>query len=211
MFDLYIAEALTLFMVHSLAVVSPGPDFALTMKQSIVHGKRAGLMTALGVALGICVHISYSILGVGLIIAQSEQLFFIAQCIGTAYLTYVGLNLLLAKKQSSPMEQMESVDQPFRHRGFLFSGFLCNVLNPKATLFFIAIFSSVVQAQTPLSIQYIYGVFIFISTLAWFSFVAYFFSNRNIREKFLKRQHIFERTMGVAILSFAAKLALSVP
>ena len=210
MFDLYLAEALTLLMVHTLAVISPGPDFALTIKQTIVHGKRAGLMTALGVALGICVHISYSVLGLGLIIAQSEQLFFIAKCIGTLYLTYIGFNLLRSKKQSTSDMETEIQPQIQRHN-FVFSGFLCNLLNPKATLFFIAIFSSIISAETPLSIQACYGVVIFISTLTWFSFIAYFFSNEKIRHKFLQRQHLFERFMGIALLSFAAKLALSAP
>ena len=71
---MYWAEFLTVALIHLLAVASPGPDFAVVLKESVAHGRRAGLFTAWGVGTGILLHVAYSLLGIGLLVSQSVLL-----------------------------------------------------------------------------------------------------------------------------------------
>ena len=85
-------------------------------------------------------------------------------------------------------------------------GLMTNVLNPKASLFFLAIFTTVVSLSTPFYVQSIYAAWIIFTTIVWFSLVSFFFSQKSIRAKFERRGYIFERVMGVVLLLFAIKL-----
>lgn len=86
-----------LTLVHFLAVISPGPDFAIILRQSISFGRKTAVITSIGIGAGIAVHVVYTLLGVGLLISQSPQLFMFAKVIGTLYLTVIAIQLLQAK------------------------------------------------------------------------------------------------------------------
>ena len=95
----YWMEFLTVALVHLLAVASPGPDFAVVVRESVTQGQRAGLWTALGVGSGIFVHIAYSLLGIGLIVSQSILLFNLFKWLAAGYLVYLGWKALRARPQ----------------------------------------------------------------------------------------------------------------
>ena len=88
-------------------------------------------------------------------------------------------------------------------------GFMTNLFNPKATMFFLAIFTTIVSIDTPLAVQSIYGLWITLTTAIWFSIVSFFFSHQKIRTKFVSHGYLFERLMGVVLLVFAGNLGLS--
>ena len=75
MFTDYLSSFLTLAVIQILGVMSPGPDFAVVMRNSLVFSRKVGIFTAIGAAFGTLVHISYILLGVGTIIAKTEWLF----------------------------------------------------------------------------------------------------------------------------------------
>ena len=85
---MYVAEFLTVALIHLLAVASPGPDFAVVVRESVTHGHRAGTWTALGVGSAIFLHVGYSLLGIGLIVSQSIVLFNALKWAAAAYLLY---------------------------------------------------------------------------------------------------------------------------
>lgn len=87
----YILEFLGLMAVFSIFIVVPGADFAVILRQSIVHGRRAAMMTGLGMGFSLLFHISYTILGLGLIVSQSLMLFSLIKWAGVAYLIYLGI------------------------------------------------------------------------------------------------------------------------
>ena len=76
--------------VHLLAVASPGPDFVLVTQQTLTQGRRVGLLTCLGIALGLGVHVIYSVLGLATVIAHSAWLLTAIKWLGGAYLIYLG-------------------------------------------------------------------------------------------------------------------------
>jgi len=91
----------TIFAVSLVAVVTPGPDFALTLRNSLAYSRRAGLYTAVGVGAGNLVHATYSLIGIGAVISKSILLFNILKWVGAAYLIYVGIKSLKARRMVS--------------------------------------------------------------------------------------------------------------
>ena len=94
---MYWTEFLTVALVHMLAVASPGPDFAIVLRESVSNGRHAGIWTALGVGSGILLHVGYCLLGIGLIVSQSIVLFNLLKWLAAAYLIYIGIRALQAR------------------------------------------------------------------------------------------------------------------
>jgi RhtB (resistance to homoserine/threonine) family protein len=204
----YIDEFLILTLIHFLAVISPGPDFAIVIRQSISFGRKTAIITSLGIGAGISVHVTYTLLGIGIIITQSETAFMFAKIVGAAYLTYLGIKLLGSKAATGADEQIKVDTNKNHHRRAFMLGFMTNLLNPKATLFFLAIFTSIVSIDTPLGVQSFYGFWITVTTALWFSLVAILFSQPKVRTKFVDHGYLFERVMGIVLLIFAVKLGV---
>ncbi|MGP6460613.1 LysE family translocator [Pseudomonas parakoreensis] len=207
----YLGEFLALATIHFLAVVAPGPDFAVTIRQSVRFGRLVGICTALGIGAGISVHVLYTLLGVGALMHTTPWLLTVAKVIGGAYIFYLGISLIRSKPKST-LEGENNTDEPLVAQSLFkaFStGFLTNATNPKATLFFLAIFTTIISASTPLNIQALYGVWMCLVNALWFVIVALFFSSSRVRSLFMRMGHWFERSMGVILILFAGRLVLS--
>ncbi|HWT68528.1 MAG TPA: LysE family transporter [Pseudomonas sp.] len=210
-FSNYLGEFLALATVHFLAVVAPGPDFAVTIRQSVRFGRWIGICTALGIGAGISVHVLYTLLGVGALMHTIPWLLTVAKVIGGAYILYLGISLLRSQPKSV-LDGEKSAHEPLMEQSLLkafTTGFLTNATNPKATLFFLAIFTTLISATTPLQIQALYGLWMCCVNALWFVIVAVFFSSNRVRVLFLRMGHWFERTMGVILILFAGRLILS--
>lgn len=195
-----------LTLIHILAVMSPGPDFAVVVRQSISFDRKTALITSLGIGTGIGVHMIYTLFGLGFIITQSKIGFLIAQLVGICYLSFLAFSLIKSKPQSTASSEISIDNNPRHHKKAFLLGLMTNVLNPKATLFFLAIFTTVVSIKTPFYVQSIYALWIILTTILWFSLVSFFFSQQNVRDKFVKHGYLFERVMGSVLLLFAIKL-----
>ncbi|WP_085668016.1 MULTISPECIES: LysE family translocator [unclassified Pseudomonas] len=207
----YLGEFLALATIHFLAVVAPGPDFAVTIRQSVRFGRLVGICTALGIGAGISVHVLYTLLGVGALMHTTPWLLTVAKVVGGAYILYLGVSLIRSKPKTT-MEGEKNSDEPLVEQSLFkaFStGFLTNATNPKATLFFLAIFTTIISASTPLQIQALYGLWMCGVNALWFVIVALFFSSSKVRVLFMRMGHWFERSMGVILILFAGRLVLS--
>src|SRR3990167_31860 len=107
---MYWTEFLAVALIHLLAVASPGPDFAIVVRESVAHGRRSGIFSAIGVGCGIFIHVAYSLLGIGLIVSQSIVLFNALKWLAAAYLVYIGIRALRAKP-ASPSDAELSLDE----------------------------------------------------------------------------------------------------
>jgi RhtB (resistance to homoserine/threonine) family protein len=206
---MYWTEFLTVALIHLLAVASPGPDFAIVVRESVAHGRRAGTWTALGVGTGIFVHVAYSLLGIGLIVSQSIMLFNALKWAAAAYLLYIGIKALRARPADPVAAEAALMAGERSPRGAFVTGFVTNGLNPKATLFFLSLFTVVINPHTPLAIQAGYGVYLAFATAAWFSLVAMLFSQRRVRAGFARMGHWFDRLMGAVLVGLGIKLAFT--
>lgn len=204
----YLTEFLTVATVHLLAVMSPGPDFIMITRNTLVYSRRTGIYSAIGLGFGIGVHVLYSLLGIGFLISQSILLFNIIKFIGAGYLFYIGYKSLTAKASHFQLKDEEKKKDISKFDA-LKIGFITNVTNPKATLFFLALFTQVISLSTPIMIQLLYGIEMMIMTALWFMLVAFLFSHHLIKKRFEKVQHIAERIMGAILIALGVKLALS--
>lgn len=204
----YLPEFLTVAAIHILAVMSPGPDFVMIIKNSLVHSRKAGVYSAIGLGLGIAVHVTYSLIGIGLIISKSIILFSTIKYIGAAYLIYIGYKSLRSKPAKTEISAEGSATELGKVEAVKL-GFLTNVLNPKATLFFFALFSQVINPKTPIAIQALYGIEMSVMTFIWFALVSIVLSHKIIRNKFITIQHRVEKFFGAVLILLGVKVALS--
>lgn len=204
----YLTEFITVATVHLLAVMSPGPDFMMVTRNTLVYSRRAGIFSSIGLGLGIGVHIAYSLLGIGLLISKSVLLFNAIKYLGAAYLFYIGYQSLVSKGSHLKIGKTVAKNDIGRFEAVRI-GFITNITNPKATLFFLALFTQVINPATPILIQLLYGVEMMLATAVWFIFVAYVFSHHVIKGRFEKVQNMAEKAMGVALIGLGVKLALS--
>lgn len=204
----FLPEFLTVVAVHFLAVASPGPDFILISRNSLIYSRKVGLYSAVGLGFGILVHVTYSLVGIGFIISKSILLFSVLKFIGAGYLAYIGYQCLKTKPKKEEELSLEKKND-ISNFAAIKMGFLTNVLNPKATLFFFALFTQVISPDTPKFIQVFYGLEMSIATFLWFAFVATILSHNLIRKKFGSVQHYLERTFGVILIALGIKVALS--
>ena len=196
-------------LAHLLAVASPGPDFAIVLRQSLTHGRRTAVWTSIGVGTGILLHIAYSLLGIGLLIKSSVLWFNVVKYAGAAYLTWIGLQALRSKPRTASVAGVTDVTSVPQPHGAFVTGFLTNALNPKATLFFIALFTVVIDPHTPRLIQAGYGAWMSVATAAWFTFVSFAFTQERVRQSFLRQGHWIDRVLGLVFLAFAASLVIA--
>lgn len=196
-------------LAHALAVASPGPDFAIVLKQSLTHGRRTAIWTSVGVGTGISLHVGYSLLGLGLLIKSSAVWFDVVKYSGTAYIAWLGVQSLRAKPRQLAASAAEDAPPPPSTHGAFATGFLTNALNPKVTLFFLSLFVLVVNPATPKLVQAGYGLWMVGATMAWFILVSVFFTREAVRRSFLRHGHWIDRALGVVFLAFAARLAVT--
>ncbi|MBP1000201.1 LysE family translocator [Serratia fonticola] len=199
-------ELIAVAIITILAVISPGADFAMVTRNSYLYGRRAGLLAAAGIALGVQVHVTYTIMGIGFVISHSEFIFSAIKIVGAVYLIYVGYKTFFTKIRLN-IDLSSSVS--LSPMGALRTGFLTNALNPKTTLFVVSTYTQVVSPETSLSLQIAYGLFMSFTHWAWFSLVALFFSHATLREIMLSKQIVLNKTIGGVLMGLGVSLALS--
>ncbi|MFJ5773170.1 LysE family translocator [Streptomyces sp. NPDC093094] len=199
-------EILAVAVITVLAVVAPGADFAMIVRNSYLHGRRTGLFAAAGVAAGVLVHVTYTMLGVGLLIASSTFLFTVVKLTGAAYLVYVGVRTFRTRGEVEVDLEDGTGLTPL---AALRSGFLTNVLNPKTTLFVVSTFAQVVGPGTPAVQQVGYGLFMSLAHLLWFGTVAVFFSQDRMRTLMLRAQKVLNKVIGSVLAGLGVSLAFA--
>lgn len=199
-------EILAVAVITVLAVIAPGADFAMVVRNSYLYGRRTGLFAATGVAAGVLVHVTYTMLGVGLLIASSTALFTVIKLIGAAYLVYIGVRTFRAGGEVEVDLENKAELTPF---AALRTGFLTNVLNPKTTLFVVSTFAQVVSPGTPVYRQVGYGLFMSLAHLLWFGVVAVFFSHDRMRTLMLRGQKVLNKVIGSVLAGLGISLAFA--
>lgn len=153
-------------IAHLLAVMSPGPDTAIIFQQSFAKGRNSGMLTALGIGFGIFLHCLLAISGISILLYSTEEARFIIKILGASYLIYVGFQSLLLQDASEPKIRTTIFTHPF------LIGLITNILNIKAFLFTVSLFSFI-NLQPDSLMSWIYLFYFPVITAAWFSFVSY--------------------------------------
>jgi RhtB (resistance to homoserine/threonine) family protein len=201
-----------LTVVHLLAAASPGPDFAYVTRQSLVHGRRAGLLASLGIALGLSIHIVYSAAGLAAVIAHSAQWMTAVRLLGAGYLLYLGYRGLRSGMSAPKMRHLaapSSESLPGSSWRQVGGGFLCNAFNPKAPIYFLALFTVVLSPGLPVPTLVAYGAWIMVLQCSWFSLVALVFAHPRVRDRLLAGRHWIDRAFGAAMVALGIRVLVT--
>ncbi len=201
----YWLEFLTIATVHFFAVASPGPDFAVVLKHSIQHGRRTALITSLGIAIGIFVHVAYCLVGIALLIKTTPWIFNGLMLLAACYLLWLGFSALKSSSQDEPLTSANVTKSISNGKAFVI-GFVTNGLNPKATLFFLSVFAVAVDSNTPIVVKAFYGVYMALMTGLWFCSLSYLLGGESIRRFIYQHGQWFDRIMGMVLIVLAGKL-----
>jgi RhtB (resistance to homoserine/threonine) family protein len=183
------------FIIHLLAVMSPGPDFIMVLKNALQYNRKTAVYTALGISLGIAVHIFYSVVGFALVLKNNTYLFSTLKIVGALYIIYIGYKTF----KSIPYDlNLNTNNQPkqIQTGDALKTGFFTNVTNPKASLFFLSLFSVVVPSETPFHIIFLLGLMLSIVTFLWFVLVSVVFTNPLIVKAYQKYENKVLKILG---------------
>ncbi|MFT4572873.1 MAG: threonine/homoserine/homoserine lactone efflux protein [Marinomonas primoryensis] len=215
-FELYSVAIITL-----LAVISPGPDFAMVSKVSLLKGRKNGILCALGISVAISVHLVYTLLGLGVVFANNIWVLNTLRYLGAMYLIWLGVSALwpdikavfLKAKSQQICKQLKSENslqnKPTRNSSAFWSGFACNALNPKTMLFIVSLFSQVISTDSTLLMELSYGAYIAIVHFVWFGLVACLLTSAKIQKKVLVFKIWIERVTGLLMTSLGLRLLIS--
>jgi RhtB (resistance to homoserine/threonine) family protein len=193
------------------AVMAPGPDLLITMRNALGYSARAGIFTALGIGCALSIHITYCIAGIGLVISQSILLFNLIKWAGAAYLIYVGIHALRSKGTDlSKKEVTKDLSATTKSdRTAFMNGFITNLFNPKATLLFLALFSQMIDPSIPLQYIVIFGAICMITSFLWFSGVSIIMGIQKIRRAYATASQNIDRVFGAIFIALGVKIALT--
>jgi RhtB (resistance to homoserine/threonine) family protein len=201
----YLNQFLIIAVAHVFAMLSPGPDIAIILRQSITQGRRKAILTALGISSGISVHLTYILLGFGLIVSKSIVVYTILKYLAAIYLIYLGIKIL--KSSTYKLEDKDKKENMSDFKAYRI-GLFTNLLNPKVTLYFLALFTVVVTPETPFNIQLAYCLFFTVGTFLIFSLFSCFFSANKVKRFFNSFGKYFDRTMAVILIILGIKIAI---
>ena len=197
-------EFLTVASLHLFAVASPGPDFALVIRQCFRYGKRSAIWTSLGISVGILFHVSLSLIGLGLLITYQPSIFNGLKILASLYILYLGV-VSIFNKSILDLDKKKKSSTTLYLRCFL-SGLITNTLNPKAFLFFITVFTLVISPSTSQILQGIYGLYMALATFLWFAMISIIFTNKSMTSKYVYFLPWIERIMGFILVIISIQI-----
>lgn len=191
----------TVFAIFIPALILPGPDFVAVVRSSMTRGTAAGLMTTLGVTLGLGMYATLSLVGLSAVLVEFEWLAWAVRAVGGAYLIYLGIRLVLAKPETIEIDEEKSS----RGNSLLF-GFLVTLTNPKAVVLFASVFATSVTAETPGWLMATMVALVMASSALWYAFVSLCMSSAPVIRSFGRARHWIERAAGVCFVAIGGKI-----
>ena len=197
-------QLLVIVSVTSLVMIIPGPDMFLVLRNTFMSGRRAGLQTSMGVLSGNLVHITYCVLGIGLLISQSILAFSALKYAAAAYLIYLGI---MSIRSGAKTLDINEVEGRRLNRAWFVQGFVNNLLNPKGSLFYLGVFTTVITPETS---AFAMGMLILSMMLvsAWFwLFFVITLDRPIIRESVERSQQTLNRIFGALLVLLGVRVA----
>lgn len=197
--------------------LTPGPDTAFIVGQSVAHGRRAGLLSVLGISAGCAVHTMALALGLSAILAASAHAFTVIKVAGALYLTFLGVRMIAASLReplvdaAAPPASLIPVRRPSARRTFT-QGFFTNVLNPKVVLFFLSFFPQFVAVSSPSKgvAFLVLGVVLIAISTVYNGIVAWIAGSITRRIRGVPKVKAWlDRSIGAAFVALGARIALS--
>lgn len=211
-----VTTLLTLVTVHIIALMSPGPDFALVVQNAGRYGRQTGIAIALGLSLGILLHSILSLTGASLLIHQQPTLFALLQAAGGSYLLWLGVGAVRSVLMPifRPTAHTETVTAPLRiisnRKQALVKGFTTNILNPKALVFFISLLSTIVPVDMSISGKITAIAILWITSFLWFAMLAWLLTGKRLQQKIQQWAPYIDGICGVLFVTIGSMILLNI-
>lgn len=194
----------SLALIHTVALASPGPDFALVVKLATQAQRKTALASAFGLAVAITLHTLLSLTGISLIIKSAESIYIAVQLIGATYLAWMGLGAIREAITHWRDKKQQIITTSTRElsalQGFT-QGLSTNLLNPKAMVFFITLFSTLISPTVNLETKVAITLLMFLLSLIWFSLIALVLSKPKIQQKMQRATPMINLITGLLFVS----------
>jgi threonine/homoserine/homoserine lactone efflux protein len=200
-----LTELLTITVIASLGIISPGPGFAVAFRNSVSYGRTVGLGTAFGIACGDFVHVTVNLLGVSALLMCYPEIALMLQLCGGLYLLYLGITGLFSKGLDISIEKNLKTRSSIS--GFL-EGLLITVLNPKALLFWLGVFSVIIPSSTSIILRLCIGGWIAVLSSSWFILVVLCVTRKDFNQFFTMHMQRIERLISVVLIVIALKVLI---
>jgi RhtB (resistance to homoserine/threonine) family protein len=187
-----------------LAMVIPGPDMVLVLRNTLLSGRRSGLHTSVGILSGNLVHITYSVFGIGLLISQSIVAFSALKYAGAAYLIYLGI---MSWRSGAKALDLRGGEVRRINRAWFAEGFVNNLLNPKGALFYFGVFTVVITPETSASAMLLLVFTMMAVSASFWLFFVYTFDRPIVRELVERSQQTVSRILGVLLCLLGMRVA----
>lgn len=205
---------LTVALAHFLALLSPGPDFLLVVKSAVKNKTRIAVGVAVGIALANALYIALCLIGVGAIFSQSVGLMLVLKVAGGLFLTYLGIMALRAKKSDYAFLAAQATvnmhtAQPISHSSFLrecMVGFASGILNPKNLLFYLSLFTLVLNNDVAMSFKLALGAWMTLVVLVWDVFIILVLSHGTVRHVFNRTAYYLDKLTGLILGAIGVKI-----
>lgn len=200
--------SLIIATIAALGMLSPGPDFFLIIKNAARYPRTAAMFTALGVTCAVATHMVYCVAGLAVVITTTPWLFMLLKYVGAAYLIFIGVQALLSRGRSKMDLSNVAPEITSLKKAFL-QGYLCNLLNPKATLFFLSMFTQVLNVHTGLGEKIWYAGIIIGLCAVWWPLLIVIIQSAPVRRGLAKAQKLIDKMLGGVLIALGIKVALS--
>jgi len=211
----FLLKWLALIGLQTVATMSPGPAFVLHVKSTMSYGRTYGIYTALGLAAGVGIYAFAVIAGLAVILASSEWALEFLRYAGAGYLIYIGFKALFSKTETRAQSTQTEQTQPNQNipgkekiKAFKIA-LITQLLNPKALVYFTAVFAQFITTSSPLWILILYGLSVTIVELLWWIALTFILTHDHVRTRFTKLSQGIERVCGGLLIALGVRLALS--
>ena len=153
-------------LAHLIALTSPGPDTAIVIRQTSIYGRKEGFKAALGIGVGIYAHCLLAINGISLIILSNDLYKFIISIVGGTYIAYLGISMYSSNSNN------ETISTNTKYKNSFTIGLITNIFNIKAFLFFVSLFSVLLDSMYGI-FYYLYPIYFSLTSALWFIFLSY--------------------------------------
>ena len=160
-------------IAHFIALTSPGPDTAIIIRQVTLHGRKSGFIAALGIGFGISVHCFLAISGISLFILSNDLYKLLISIFGGSYIIYLSI-MMLKTAENIPSFTSEN----YKPLNSFATGFITNIFNIKAFIFFVSLFTILIESIDGIYF-YLYPIYFSITSCLWFVLVSYMLSFKN--------------------------------
>ena len=189
-------------LAHLFAVMSPGPDTAIIIREVSLNKRRGGIFCALGIGVGILIHCYLAIFGISTLLLSNNIAGDLISMFGSFYLIFLGISSFKSESKKSKKSQ-------FMSNSFI-NGFITNIFNIKAFVFFISLFSIILNEDISSIGKIFIPLYFAMATSIWFSFLTIVLTHENIQKRWEPVQEIINKIAGSILITLGCLILINI-